>query len=73
MLNGKNWWTDPSVKYDYTEDFNKKVEDAARMVWDDWFGSDLSDGTTGLSHFVDAVKQVLNVINNPKSDQEKTA
>jgi hypothetical protein len=67
MLNGKNWWTDPPVVYDYTEDFNKRAEDAAKIVWDDWFGSDLNDGVTGLSHFVDAVKEVIRIMNKPSA------
>jgi hypothetical protein len=71
MLNGRNWWTDTPVTYDYTEDFNKRVEDAAKMVWEK--NADHGGDIKGLSDFVDAVKQVLGIINKPRIDQEKSA
>jgi len=70
MLNGKNWWTNPSVAYEYAEDFNNRIEDAAKMVWKNNANQD--GDIKGLYDFIDAVKQVLNAVNNTKPNQEKT-
>ena len=71
MLNGRNWWTDSNVKFEYEQDFNKRIEDAAKMVWQN--NADQDGNINGLSDFVDAVKQVLGIINKPIIDQEKSA
>lgn len=68
MLDGRNWWTDKAVKYDYREDLDSRIQDAANLIWDEWFGRDLNEGATGPSKLADAIRQALQMVNNPGVD-----
>ena len=71
MLNGRNWWTDKAVEYDYKEDLDVRIQEAANLIWEDWFGSSLNESATGPSHLADAIKQALQMVNNPGIDPRK--
>jgi hypothetical protein len=71
MLNGRNWWTDKAVDYDYKEDLDARIQEAANIIWEDWFGSALNEGITGPSHLADAIRQATQIVNNPGIDPRK--
>lgn len=71
MLNGKNWWTNPSTEYEYKEDLDSRIKEAANIIWEDWFGTDVNEGITGPDHLADAIKQAMNMVNNPGIDPKK--
>lgn len=68
MLNGRNWWTNQNVEFQYQEDFERKLDEAIESAWNE--ESHLSDdGDTcifGLNQFTLAVKSVLNKMNITK-------
>lgn len=68
MLNGRNWWTDSQIKFEYKTDLDQRIEVAAKRVWEDWYGSDPE--ISGLDHFIDAVKQVVTMINDRETEKE---
>ena len=71
MLNGRNWWTDKATEYEYKEDLDSRIQEAANIIWEDWFGSEIQDGITGPTHLASAVKQAMQMINNPGIDPKK--
>ena len=68
MLNVKNWWTDKVVNYDYKEDLDARIEEAANLIWDGWF-SDIVEARP--SHLKDVISQAMQIINTPGGDPRK--
>jgi len=67
MLNGRNWWTNSDVSFEYKENFEERLDMAIDRVWKE----DIDDGDPcvfGLSHFRDGVKSVLKIINFPPQE-----
>lgn len=70
MLNGKNWWTSRAVNYDFKEDLDTRIQEAADLIWEEWFGADASR-SMGPEHVVKVIKQAMQIINNPGVDPRK--
>lgn len=63
MLNGRNWWTDAPVNFEYVEGQNEeaKIRIAAEEVWADWFDHEQQSDILPMKfeHFVQMVEQVI--------------
>lgn len=63
MLNGRNWWTDAHVNFEYVEGQNEeaRIRIAAEEIWADWFDHEQQSDTQtmNLDHFVQMVEQVI--------------
>lgn len=71
MLNGRNWWTDKPVEYEYNQNVDQRVEEAAKLIWDEWFGNELEDSATGPGYLAIAIRQAIQMVNNPGIDPRK--
>lgn len=76
MLNGRNWWTDTPVNFEYVE--GQKEEErlriAAEEVWKDWFDHERpsdADFIT-LENFVQMVEQVIEFSRNIEIKSRKS-
>lgn len=69
MLNGRNWWTDKAVDYSFKEDLDERINEAAKLIWDDWFGIGLEK--VDSSRLATAIKQAMQMVNNPGVDPRK--
>lgn len=60
MLNGRNWWTDTPVNFEYVEGQNEetRIRIAAEEVWTDYEQTSDAQPMT-FEHFVQMVEQVM--------------
>jgi hypothetical protein len=58
MLNGRNWWTNPGVQFEYqetTNDTETPLTKAATIVWEEMPTAELPD-------FLAAVERVMKIM-----------
>ena len=76
MLNGRNWWTDAPVNFEYvkgqTEEARMRI--AVEEVWKDWFGGAPTSGseTIRFEDFVQMVEQVIELSRNIELKDRKS-